>query len=79
MDGHGYGHPVASGAINTDGSAQTQGSNRNHGNEIPRARRSVVDRFLRKEEALGSNPSESMISAPRARSRAARIIVEEGI
>ena len=25
-----------------------------------RARRSVVDRFLRKEEALGSNPSESI-------------------
>ena len=60
MDGHGCVHPVASGASNTDGSAQTQGSNRNHGNEIPRARRSVVDRFLRKEEALGSNPSESI-------------------
>ena len=25
-----------------------------------RARRSAVDRFLRKEEALGSNPSESI-------------------
>ena len=41
--------------------AKTQATNDRPVNRRPRARRSAADRFLRKEEAPGSNPGESTI------------------